>query len=186
MGPSMSGAVELNGDAVAIGRGALRALRQALHQDLGEQAAGRLQEAGHAAGPDLYACFLRWLPAETGVADPGAIDATKFGAVLGDFFQALGWGRVAVTRVGSGALAFDAEQWAEADPAAHAGYPSCHFSAGLLAGFMGAMVQQPVSVMEMECRSAGQSRCRFLLGSPDVLEAAYQAASEGKDYVSAI
>jgi predicted hydrocarbon binding protein len=182
----MSGAVELNGDAVAIGRGALRALRQALQQDLGEQGAARLQEAGHAAGPDVYACFLRWLKAETGVADPGALDANKFGTVLGDFFQALGWGRVNVSRVGSGALAFDAEQWAEADPEAHAGYPSCHFSAGLLAGFMGAMTQQPVSVMEMECKSAGQSRCRFLLGSPDVLEAAYQAASEGRDYAAAI
>ena len=182
----MSGAVELNGDTVAIGRGALRALRQALDEDLGEQGAARLQEAGHAAGPDLYACFLRWLKAETGVADPGALDAAKFGPVLGDFFQALGWGRVAVTRIGAGGLAFDAEQWAEADPEARAAYPSCHFSAGLLAGFMGSMVQQPVSVMEVECRSMGQSRCRFLLGSPEVLEAAYQAASEGRDYGTAI
>jgi uncharacterized protein len=182
----MSRAVELNGDTIAIGRGALRVLRQALQQDLGEQAAGRLQEAGHAAGPDVYACFLRWLKAETGVADPGALDATKFGAVLGDFFQALGWGRVAVSRIGSGGLAFDAADWAEADPGAKASYPSCHFSAGLLAGFMGSMTQQPVSVMEVECKSAGQSRCRFLLGSPEVLEAAYQAASEGRDYGAAI
>ena len=98
----MSGAVELNGDAVGIGRGALRALRQALLQDLGEQGAVRLQEVGHAAGSDVYACFLRWLKTETGVTDPGALDATKFGSVLGDFFEALGWGRVAVSRVGSG------------------------------------------------------------------------------------
>ena len=182
----MSGAVELNGDTVAIGRGALHELHRALQQDLGEQAAVRLQEAGHAAGPEVYACFLRWLEAETGVTDPGALDATKFGAVLGDFFQALGWGWVNVSRVGSGGLAFDAEHWAEADPDAQAGYPSCHFSAGMLAGFMGAMVQQPVSVMEMECTSAGQGRCRFLLGSPEVLELAYQAASEGRDYGSAI
>ncbi len=182
----MSRAVELDGDTVAIGRGALHALRQALQQDLGEQAAARLQEAGHAAGPDVYACFLRWLEAETGVADPGLLDAAKFGTMLGDFFQALGWGWIEMSRVGSGGLAFDAEHWAEADPEAQASYPSCHFSAGLLAGFMGAMVQQPVSVMEVECRSANQSRCRFLLGSPEVLEAAYQAASEGRDYGSAI
>jgi predicted hydrocarbon binding protein len=182
----MSTAVELNGDTIAIGRGALRALHAGLQQDLGEQAAARLQEAGHAAGPDLYACFLRWLRTETGVADPGALDATKFGTVLGDFFHALGWGRVNVSRVGSGALAFDAEQWAEADPPMKTGYPSCHFSAGLLAGFMGSMTQQPVSVMEVECKSAGQGRCRFLLGTPEVLEAAYQAASEGRDYGAAI
>ena len=51
---------------------------------------------------------------------------------------------------------------------------------------MGAMVQQPVSVMEVECRSANQARCRFLLGTPETLEAAYQAASEGRDYGTAI
>jgi predicted hydrocarbon binding protein len=182
----MSQAVELGGDTLAIGRGALRALRQALQQDLGEQGAARLQEAGHAAGSDVYGCFLRWLKTETGVTDPGALDATKFGSVLGDFFQALGWGRIAVSRVGSGGLAFDAEQWAEAEVDAGATSPSCHFSAGLLAGFMGAMVQQPVSVMEVECRSANQARCRFLLGTPETLEAAYQAASEGRDYGTAI
>jgi predicted hydrocarbon binding protein len=182
----MSGAVELNGDAIGIGRGALRALHQALQQDLGENAAMRLQEVGHAAGADVYACFLRWLQEETGVSDPGAIDAAQFGKVLGEFFDALGWGRASVTRIGAGGLAFDSEEWAEADPKANAGFPSCHFSAGLLAGFMGAMVQQTVSVMEVECRSANQPRCRFLLGTPEALEAAYQAASEGKDYGAAI
>jgi hypothetical protein len=40
--------------------------------------------------------------------------------------------------------------------------------------------------MEVECRSAQQARCRFLLGNPEALEAVYQAMSEGRDYSSAL
>lgn len=182
----MSRAIELNGDTVGIGRGALHALRTALQQDLGENAATRLHQAGHAAGADIYACFLRWLKASAGLDDPGSIDANQMGTVLSDFFLTLGWGRVRMERVGSGGIAFDTDDWAEADPAAHAPVPCCHLSAGLLAGFMGCLSQQDVSVMEVECRSAGQPRCRFLLGTPQVLEAVYNALSEGRDYSTAI
>ncbi len=182
----MSAAVELNGDTVGIGRGALHALRNTLQQELGEQAAARLQQAGHAAGADVYACFIRWLKSSTGVDDPGAIDADQLGSVLADFFQALGWGRITVDRIGSGGLAFDAADWAEADPQANGLLPSCHLSAGLLAGFMGCLAQREIAVMEVECRSASHPRCRFLLGRPEALEAVYQAMSEGRDYSSVI
>lgn len=182
----MAGAVELNGDTVGLGRSGLLALRQAIRASLGDQAAERLQEAGHAAGRDAYACFRRWLKATTGVDDPGAISADALGGVLSDFFQALGWGPIAMNRVGSTGIAMDTVEWAEADPQAQAPYPSCHLSAGLLAGFMGALSQQPVAVMEVECRSANQARCRFLLGRPEALEAVYQAMSEGRDYTAVL
>ncbi|MBI2071708.1 MAG: hypothetical protein HYT81_01515 [Gemmatimonadetes bacterium] len=182
----MAGVVELNGDTVGLGRSGFQALRQALQASLGDQAAERLQEAGHAAGRDVYHCFRRWLKTTTGLDDPGAIAASALGGVLSDFFQALGWGPISMNRVGSTGIAMDTAEWAEADPAAHAPYPSCHLSAGLLAGFMGALSQQPVSVMEVECRSADQARCRFLLGKPEALEAVYQAMSEGRDYSSVL
>lgn len=182
----MSAAVELNGDTVGIGRGALRALRESLQQDLGDQAAVRLQQAGHAAGAEVYACFLRWLRGSAGVDDPGALDATQLSIVLSDFFQALGWGRIRVDRIGAGGIAIDADDWAEADPQANASMPSCYLSAGLLAGFMGCLAQKAVAVMEVECRSANQARCRFLLGKPEALEAVYQAISEGRDYSTAL
>jgi len=181
----MAGVVELNGDTLGVGKSGFQALRQALQASLGEQASEKLQEAGHAAGRDAYPCFVRWLKATTGLDDPGAIDASQLGSVLSDFFQALGWGSLSMNRVGRAGVAFDT-QWVEADPSANTPYPSCHWSAGLLAGFMGAMANQTVAVMEVECRSARQARCRFLMGKPEALEAVYQAMSEGRDYSSAI
>jgi predicted hydrocarbon binding protein len=181
----MAGVVELNGDTLGVGKSGFQALRQTLQASLGDQASEKLQEAGHAAGRDAYQCFRRWLKATTGLDDPGAIDASQLGQVLSDFFQALGWGSLSMNRVGRAGVAFDT-QWVEADPSANASFPSCHWSAGLLAGFMGALAQQTVAVMEVECRSARQGRCRFLMGKPEVLEAVYQAMSEGRDYSSAI
>lgn|SRR5574341_923731 len=178
----MAGAVELNGDTIGLGRSGFQALRQALQASLGDQAAERLQEAGHAAGRDAYTCFCRWLKATAGLDDPGTIAADALSGVLSEFFQALGWGPIAMNRIGSQGIALDTAEWAEADPQAQAAYPSCHLSAGLLAGFMGALSQQTVSVMEVECRSANHARCRFLLGKPEALEAAYRAMSEGRDY----
>jgi predicted hydrocarbon binding protein len=182
----MAGVVELNGDTVGLGRGGFRALRQAIQGSLGDQASERLLEAGHAAGRDVYQCFRRWLKATVGLDDPGAVAADALGPVLSDFFQALGWGPVSMNRIGKTGIAMDTAEWAEADPADNAPYPSCHFSAGLFAGFMGALSQQTVAVMEVECRSARHARCRFLLGKPEALEAVYQAMSEGRDYSSAL
>jgi predicted hydrocarbon binding protein len=178
--------VELDGNAIAIGRGALQALRDTLLRDLGDEAPQRLQEAGQAGGADLYACFERWLWANAGVEDPGEIDARALGKVLSDFFQALGWGPVAIETLGHGVLALDSERWAEADPEAGTPYPACFLSAGVLTEFMGRLANRPVSVMEVECRSASHPRCRFLVSAPETLETIYQAISEGKDYRSVL
>jgi predicted hydrocarbon binding protein len=178
--------IELNGETVVIGRRAFSTLRQALMQDLGEQAAVRLQEAGHASGGELYDYFVRWLSATAGVNDPGALDAAGLSSVLSEFFSAVGWGTVAVERVGKSGLAIDAANWAEADPAAASPFPTCYFSAGLLGEFVGRLADRTVAVLEVECRSASHQRCRFLLGAPDLLEAVYQAISEGRDYASAL
>jgi predicted hydrocarbon binding protein len=178
--------IELNGDTIVIGRRALTALREALTQDLGEQAAVRLQEAGHASGAEVYECFVRWLTATAGMSDPGALDASALSRVLSDFFGAIGWGTVVVERVGTSGLALDAPNWAEADPAAGAPFPSCYFSAGLLGEFVGRLANCTIAVLEVECRSASHARCRFLLGAPAMLDAVYQAISEGRDYAPAL
>lgn len=178
--------IELDASAVAIGRGALRALHRTVLHGLGDEAPQRLQEAGSAGGAELYTCFQRWLLQHTGVDDPGALDAAALGTVLGDFFEALGWGRVSIDRLGNGGLALDAAEWAEAEPADGAAYPSCFLSAGLLAEFVGRLANRPVSVIEVECRSSSHPRCRFLLGTPEMIEAVYRAISEGQDYQSAL
>ena len=178
--------IELDGDTIVIGRRSLSTLRQTLTEDLGEQGAVRLQEAGHAGGVELYGFFVRWLTATAGITDPGTIDAATLGVTLSDFFRALGWGTVNVERVGRNTLAIDAADWAEADPGARAPFPSCFFSAGLLGEFIGRLANRTIAVLEVECRSTSHERCRFLLASPETLDGVYQAISEGRDYATAL
>jgi len=80
------------------------------------------------------------------------------------------------------ALAVDSEDWAESDPAATTPGPACHVTAGVLAGMLGRLAGEYVAVMEIECRSRGDERCRFLAGSAETLQAVYEGVSDGRDY----
>jgi predicted hydrocarbon binding protein len=167
----------------ALGPKALRATRKALLSELGERGAERLQEIGGAAGDDLYAVFLQWLPQTTGVAAPDDLDAEALSDVLGAFFTSLGWGTLAVERFGSAGLGLASNDWAEADPAEAAEYPSCYVTSGMLADFLTRLAGgNAISIMEVECRSRGEARCRFFAGAPATLNAVYEAMSEGRDY----
>ncbi|MEO7096202.1 MAG: V4R domain-containing protein, partial [Polyangiales bacterium] len=63
---------------------------------------------------------------------------------------------------------------------------SCHFSSGMFSDFFGRLSDAPLAVMEVECRSAGAERCRFLLGSAEVMEHVYNSMSGGETYESAV
>lgn len=171
-----------DGSVLGIGSRMLHRLRHILERDFGDQTGQALQEAGFAAGDELYDAFAGWLAGRTGVADPADLDARHLGPMLDDFFRELGWGHLAVARLGPGGLAFDTADWAEADPEAGAFAPSCHVTAGLLAGFLGRLADQDVAVLEIECRSRHDERCRFLAGSPETLQAVYDAVTAGQDY----
>lgn len=73
-------------------------------------------------------------------------------------------------------------EWAEADPDSDTTLPSCHVTAGMLAGLLGRLAGEHVAVMEIECRSRGDAECRFLAGAPDTLQAVYDGATAGRDY----
>ncbi len=168
---------------VGIGAKALHTTRRALIDDLGEAGEARLQEIGYAAGEEVYHSFCGWLPQYTGVSDPGELDADALSEVLSEFFRSLGWGTVAVDRAGSAGLEITSENWAEADPEARAEYPSCYFTTGLLASFLTCLAGgNAFAIMELECRSQGDAECKFLAGSPETLDAVYEALSEERDY----
>ncbi len=168
---------------IGIGRKALIATRRTLLEDLGERGMQRLQEIGCAAGEELYESFGSWLPEFAGVSSTEELDAGKLEEVLTDFFGGLGWGGIAIERLGSTGLGISSEDWAEADPAERSEYPSCFFSAGLFADFLTRMAEgNAISIMEVECRSRGDERCRFLAGAPSTLDAVYNANEEGRDY----
>lgn len=168
-------------EGLTIGRAALRHLHAGLLRDAGEQAITILQDAGFAAGAGVYQAFCAWLPAHAGVATPEDLDAAHLDGVLTEFFQASGWGSVTVGPLGRAALALDSTDWAEAEPAT-AQTPMCFFSAGMLADFLGRLSGAQVSVMEVECRSKNDERCRFLSASPETLNAVYEQMSGGKGY----
>jgi predicted hydrocarbon binding protein len=154
-----------------------------LRDRVGPQA---LQEAGYAAGEGTYRACCSWLPEHAGVNEPGELAAPHLAEVLSQFFSSLGWGTAEVSPVGEPALAFDSSDWAEAQPAAGLQYPSCYFTAGLLADFMSRVGDAPLAVMEVECRSRGEARCRWLVGAPDTLTGLYQHMAQGADYLAVL
>lgn len=172
-------------DGLVIGRGALRQLHASLTNRAPEQAIAVLQEAGYAAGEGTYRAFAAWLPGRAGVDRPEDLDAELLPEVLSDFFAQAGWGTLTISPVGTGALAVDSPDWAEAE-AESAQTPMCFFSAGMLADFLGRLSGEPVSVMEVECRCRGDARCRFLSATPEVLQRVYEGMTEGRTYAEAL
>jgi uncharacterized protein len=169
------------GGVLGMGAGLLRRLRGVLERDLGEQAAPALQEAGYGAGEDLYEAWATWVNARAGVADPGHLGAEHLSQLLSEFYADLGWGHLTVQRMGA-ALAVDSDDWAESEPGAQTAGPSCHVTAGVLAGMFGRLAGEHVAVLEIECRSRGDGHCRFLAGAPETLQAVYDGVNEGRDY----
>lgn len=172
-------------DGVTIGRGALSQLRRSLVRDAADHAVGILQEAGFAAGEGIYEAFRGWVAAETGVTEPQNLDAARLPSVMSGFFQAIGWGSLTVGPLGATALALDSSDWVEAQPGS-AETPMCFFTSGMLADFLGRLSGEPVAVLEVECRSKDDARCRFLSAAPDTLNAVYDHVSQGRPYTDAL
>jgi predicted hydrocarbon binding protein len=170
---------------LTIGSGGLRQLHRSLAQYSPDSAITILQEAGYASGEGVYQAFCRWLGAHAGTEHPEELDAANFGGALSDFFEASGWGPLAVAPVGGAALALDSSDWAEAEPGS-ADTPMCFFSAGMLADLMGRVSGETVAVMEVECRSRGDSMCRFLSASPEMLQEVYEKMTAGMSYAEAL
>ena len=170
---------------LTIGAGGLRQLHHSLTQYAPDSAITVLQEAGYASGEGVYQAFCRWLGTHAGTEHPEELDAANFGGALSDFFEASGWGALSVAPVGGAALALDSSDWVEADPGT-ADMPMCFFSAGMLADLMGRVSGETVAVMEVECRSRGDSICRFLSASPATLQEVYEKMTAGMTYAEAL
>src|SRR5918999_3996770 len=172
--------------ALRIGRRVLHQLRSALERDTGLQASTYLQEAGFAGGEELYAEFSEWLLSTRGVERPAELDVEFLSEVLSEFFEDQGWGKLQATPLSEAVLALDSSEWAEAAEDGRGEFPSCHLTCGLLADFFGRLSDGLVAVMEVECRSRGDARCRFLAGAPDTLSALYDRMAQGTGYAEAL
>jgi hypothetical protein len=55
----------------------------------------------------------------------------------------------------------------------------------LFADFFGRTAEAPLAVLEVECRSSGSHRCRFLVGSAEVMQHLYERMMAGASYEEA-
>lgn len=182
----MADAIDLlDHELVTLGRSALTALRTALFRDGGASAATCLQEAGYAGGAPVYHSFRAWL-GERGAGAPELLEVSEFERLASEYLRSAGWGSIRIGSLGDAVATVDSTDWGEADPASHLDHPACHLTAGLFADFFGRVADAPLAVLEVECRSAGAERCRFLLGSGEVLQSIFQAMDGGMSYQDAV
>ena len=170
---------------IAITRDALAALRNSLIRDTGYATAGYFQEAGYAGGGALFGAFRAWLEAR-GASAPESLSVGAFQSNATEFFRECGWGSLAVGDLHDTVATLDSTDWGESTPGAGLEHPGCHMSSGMFADFFGRVADAPLAVMEVECRSAGAARCRFLLGSAEVLQQVYDGMAAGTGYEAAV
>lgn len=170
---------------VALSRQALAALRAALLRDAGSDGAAALRDAGFAGGESVYASFADWLRARAG-AEPDMLGVEDFQRRAAEYFRETGWGWLTLGSIDDVVATVDSQNWEEADPSAHLDHPGCHFTTGLFADFFGRVSDEPLAVLEVECRSAGAARCRFLLGSGEVMTYVFEALERGERYQEAV
>lgn len=174
-----------NHQMVALTRASLAALRAALLRDAGPSAAAYLQEAGYAGGEALFNSFRDWLR-DRGSEAPEDLEVEAFERLASEYFRAAGWGALRVGSLRDAVATLDSDDWGEADPASGLDQPGCHLSTGMFADFFGRIADHPLAVLEVECRSMGAPRCRFLVGNAEVMEHLYTEMGNGVAYEEAM
>ncbi len=96
-------------------------------------------------------------------------------------FTTQGWGRweVDMSDHKQGFLLVNLFDSAVARTLGDVGKPVCHLYACLFGGFFGSMSKKPLNCIEIQCYSMGETYCKFLLGTPDRIDAAAFWLNEG-------
>lgn len=168
-------------DMIGVPRDAIVALRAALFRQDSAAAATSLYEAGYAGGGALHDAFTRWCRSRK-LPVPEHMGAPEFEQHASAFFSEIGFGALHVGTLHDAAVMLDSTNWAEAEPAVAMQFPGCYLTAGMLTEFLGRVGGLPVSVLEVECRSMGAQRCRFVVGSAETIQQAYEALARGASY----
>ena len=145
-----------------------------------------LREVGYATGVTISAEFERWLTEHDRGAAVALLPADEFWPALDQFFQDSGWGSLRHVPLHPGVGALDSPDWAEAVPESIASRPSCHLSVGMLAELLGRAASGAVAVLEVECRSRGDARCRHLFGGEAALNIVFAEVTAGQSYTEGI
>lgn len=139
-----------------------------------------VRDAGFVAGQALFEHFGSWL-ADQGEASPTQLSDERFPWLLQAFFHGLGWGQVDLVPLSEAVMALDTSEWGEASDVAGSA-SGCLVSTGIFAGFFGRLADAPIAVLEVEPEVPAPGRCRFLLGSIDVMDYVWEAMERGIPY----
>ena len=172
-------------DMIGVPRDAMVALRAMLFRTDSATAASSLYEAGYAGGGALHDAFVRWCRSKKlPVAEHMA--ASEFAQHASAFFSELGMGALDVGTLHDAAVTLDSTNWAEAEPSSGMQFPGCYLTTGMLTEFLGRFAGSPIAVLEVECRSMGAKRCRFVVGSAETIQQVYEAMTQGASYESTL
>lgn len=167
---------------LALPVASLAALRDSLVSSVGPEAAAlALRQAGHAAGDALHRILCGG-----DIQNLESMPAERFWSQLTRLFSSRGWGQLNYSEVHPGVGSLESSDWAEVRADGAAGQPSCHFTTGVLANLLGQIADAEVAVLEAECRSRGDQRCRFLFGGADPVYAVYERIAAGEAADSAL
>lgn len=166
---------------------ALRTLHRALSHEAGPELAARaVQAAGAATGDLLFESLTSPEAAGVEAEDLRRLPLEEFWDDILEFLSDLGWGSLEHEAIHPGIGALSAPDWIEADPAQSTSGPRCFFASGLLSGLLGGVAGRPIAVLEVECRSAGDDRCRFLFGDEAVLGRVRAGLEAGRELSSTL
>ncbi len=161
---------------------ALRALHRALSHEAGPEAAARgLQAAGAATGALLFDALTSPDAADIGVEHLRQLPVDEFWDDISEFLADLGWGTLQHEPLHPGVDALSAPDWIEADSGQAAPWPTCFFATGMLSGLLEGIAGAAVAVLEVDCRSTGDDRCRFLFGGEPALGRVRTSLESGRD-----
>jgi len=167
---------------VAVPVSVFAALRTELAKEAGTlPTVHALHHAGYHAGTAAAAVL-----SGNGESAPAALGRDAFWGKLADFFGKRGWGTMRHDLTHSAVGILSSTDWAEAGDGDADPDASCFFSTGFLSGLLSELAGGPVAVLEVGCRTRGESACRFAFGSEAAIHNLYGRLLDGVDLDGAL
>lgn len=114
------------------------------------------------------------------------MEESAFWNEITEFFQERGWGTLRHRSPSSAVGILSSSNWAEASADLNNPTASCFFSTGFFSGLLSELADGPIAVLEIECRTRGESICEFAFGSESAIHKLHSCLLEGVDLDGAL
>ena len=172
-------------DLISVPVSTLHAMRDVLLRQKGSvEAAGLLRDIGLASGDAFYELLRSSADPGAGIGQPlEDLSIDEFWARLSGLFTDLGWGRLEHSQIADGVFALTAYDWAEGGTD---NGTTSYFTAGLLAAILHRIAGESLAVLEVGLVEGSPGASRFILGSPETLQAVFLHMQDGAGYEHAV